>query len=115
MAAERIIVQEGIRGYLLDGTLQELFRLDNLVLLHPNCHRLVYSRHNPLPSRVLHRAFAWREGTLISGLSGPRHSTDQAAFASAGSDRIKLSRYERAGRSWTRRDGPKALHPPASR
>jgi hypothetical protein len=28
MAAERIIVQEGIRAYLLDGTLQELFRLD---------------------------------------------------------------------------------------
>ena len=57
MVAERIIVQEGIRAYLLDGTLQELFRLDNLVLLHLNCHRQVHSRDNPLPSRVLHRAF----------------------------------------------------------
>jgi hypothetical protein len=57
MAAERIIVQEGIRAYLLDGTLQELFRLDNLVLLHCNCHRQVHSRDNSLPLRVFHRAF----------------------------------------------------------
>jgi RNA-directed DNA polymerase len=31
-------------------------RLDNLVLLHPNCHRQVHSRDNPLTSRVLQRA-----------------------------------------------------------
>ena len=61
MAADRIIVQEGIHAYLLDGTLRELFRLDNLVLLHPNCHSQVHSRDNPLPSRVLHRAFAGLE------------------------------------------------------
>jgi RNA-directed DNA polymerase len=32
-------------------------RLDNLALLHPNCHRHVHSRENPLPSRVFQRAF----------------------------------------------------------
>ncbi|MBF6571610.1 MAG: group II intron reverse transcriptase/maturase [Candidatus Binataceae bacterium] len=33
-------------------------RLDNLVLLHPNCHRQVHSLGTPLPVRVLNRAFA---------------------------------------------------------
>ncbi len=32
-------------------------RLDNLVLLHPNCHRQVHSLGTPLPVRVLNRAF----------------------------------------------------------
>jgi len=32
-------------------------RLDNLVPLHPNCHRQVHSRENPSPFRVLQRAF----------------------------------------------------------
>lgn len=33
-------------------------RLDNLALLHPNCHRQVHSLPTPLSPRVLHRAFA---------------------------------------------------------
>ena len=33
-------------------------RLDNLVLLHPNCHRQVHSLGTPLSLRVLHRTFA---------------------------------------------------------
>jgi 5-methylcytosine-specific restriction endonuclease McrA len=32
-------------------------RLDNLALLHPNCHRQVHSRDNPFPPRVRYRAF----------------------------------------------------------
>jgi RNA-directed DNA polymerase len=32
-------------------------RLDNLALLHPNCHRQLHSLDNPLPSRVFQRAF----------------------------------------------------------
>jgi RNA-directed DNA polymerase len=32
-------------------------RLDNLVLLHPNCHRQVHSLGTPLSPRVLNRAF----------------------------------------------------------